>query len=197
MKLKHSLQRKTRIERVRIGATQKKILLLLLSGLALACTRSPKNVWCIIKKAEETWKEINKQEAERAVTALYESKLVESKTNSDGTTTLVLNEDGKKRALSYQVHDMKIARPRVWDKKWRIVIFDIPEDKRKTRDSLRQHLAYLGFYKLQQSVSVYPFDCRNEIEFLVELHDIRKYVRFIVSEYIDNELHLKRVFKIE
>ncbi len=197
MEQKDSLMRKSRIAQVHIGATQKKILLLLLSGFALSCTRSPKKMWRIIRGTQETWKEINKQNAERAITALYESRLIEGKKNANGTTTLVLNEKGKKRALTYQANNMEIARPKVWDKKWRVVVFDIPEDERDARDALRHHLTHLGFYKLQQSVAVYPFDCRNEIDFLVELHDIRKYVRFMVSEYIDNELHLKRFFNLE
>lgn len=181
----------------RLGAVQQKILLLLLGGFAIACTQSPTKQWRILKGIRENWKEIDKGTAERAIAALYESRLIEQKLNPDGTTTLVLSESGQKRALTYQTSAIKINPPPVWDRKWRIVVFDIPEDEREARDSLRKHLADLGFYKLQQSVSVHPFDCRNEIDFLVELHDIRKYVRYIVAEHIDNELVLKRFFNLE
>ncbi len=190
-------EKEAKQERLRIGPVQQKILLLLLGGLALSCTRPNKKSWNIIKGIGETWKDIDRQSVERAVSALYESRLLKSRDNPDGTTTLLLNEKGEKRALTYKAKDMKIAHPKVWDKKWRIVVFDIPEDEREARDSLRHHLTHLGFYKLQQSVAVYPFDCRNEIDFLIELHEIRKYVRFMVSEYIDNEAHLKKFFKLE
>ncbi len=181
----------------RLGAVQKKILLLLLGGFALACARSPGRQWRIIRGIHESWKDINKGTAERAIAALYESRLVEEKSNLDGTTTLILSENGKRRALTYQTRTMKIKPPRAWDRKWRVVMFDIPEDEREARDSLRGHLADLGFCKLQQSVAVHPFDCREEIDFLVELHDIRKYVRFMVAEHIDNQMDIMRFFNLE
>ncbi|MDO8593914.1 MAG: CRISPR-associated endonuclease Cas2 [bacterium] len=188
---------KLRKQGKRLGAVQQKILLLLLGGIALACARSAGKQWRIMRGMHESWKEIDKGTAERAIAALYESRLVEATRNTNGTTTLVLSENGKKRALTYQIRTMRIKPPRAWDKKWRVVIFDIPEDEREARDSLRKHLADLGFYKLQQSVAIHPFDCRDEIDFLIELHDIRKYVRFMVVEYIDNELEVKRFFNLE
>jgi DNA-binding transcriptional regulator PaaX len=109
----------------------------------------------------------------------------------------VLSENGKKRALTYQTRTMRITTPKVWDGKWRVVIFDIPEDERDARDSLREHLNRLGFYKLQQSVAIHPFDCRDEIDFVIELHAVRKYVRCMIVEQIDNERDIKRFFKLE
>lgn len=183
--------------RLRIGPRQQKMLLLLLSGLALSCSRSPKQSWHIIKGAQESWKEITKRAAEYAINKLYESKLLETRENADGTTTLVLSDAGKKKALTYQANNMKIDCAGIWDRKWRVVIFDVPEDEREARDALREHLESMGFFVLQRSVFVHPFNCQDEIDFLIELHDIRKYVRFMVVEYIDNEAHLKKFFKLE
>lgn len=197
MTRKQKSQKEAKETRLRIGPTQQKILLLLLGGFALSCSRSPKQSWSIIRGMHETWKDIEKQAADRAINALYASKLLEARENQDGTATLVLNEKGKKRALTYQAKNMKIARPPKWDKKWRVITFDIPEDEREARDALREHLEYMGFYILQRSVFVHPFDCRDQIEFLVELHDIRKYVRFMLVEYIDNEKDIKSFFKFQ
>lgn len=188
--------KENRRQKIRLGPVQQKILLLLLGGLALSCSRSPQKSWNIIKGMNETWKDINRQAAERAINALYETKLLQSRENRDGTTTLVLNEKGKKRALTYKTKDMKIEQPMVWDGKWRVIIFDIPEDKREMRDAIRNHLEHMGFYVLQRSVFAHPFDCRDQIEFLIELHEAREYVRFMVVEYIDNEPDLKHFFKL-
>ena len=57
-------------------------------------------------------------------------------------------------------------RSRVWDKKWRLVIFDIPEKKKPAREALREKLKDLGFAKLQDSVWVTPFPCENEIKLI-------------------------------
>ncbi len=144
----------------------------------------------------QTWKDIDKQAADRAIQALYMSNLVDARENPSGTITLTLNEDGKKRALTYRYKNIKIPKQMKWDRKWRLILFDIPEDEREARDTFRDHLVYMEFFCLQKSVWVYPFDCKNEIDFIVELLDIRKYVRFISADFIDNEEHIKRFFKL-
>lgn len=198
MRGKRALRKKEASEtRLRIGPVQQKVLLLLLGGLALSCSRSPRKNWRIIKGMREAWKDIDKRAAERAIAVLYATRLLTASENADGTTTLVLSDDGKKRALTYKASSMKIPRASLWDKKWRIVIFDIPEDEREARDAIREHLEHMGFFVLQRSVFVHPFDCKDEIDFLIELHDIRKYVRFLVAESIDNEPHLKKFFNLE
>ena len=92
---------------------------------------------------------------------------------------------------------MKIERPIIWDKLWRMFSFDIPEDKKVIRDGIREHFLKLGFYELHDSVFVYPFDCFKEVEYISELHDVRKHIRFILATHIDNAPHLKKFFRIE
>ena len=144
--------------RERFGPIQKKVLLLLLGGLALSCARSPKKQWQIIKGVHESWDGINKQAAERAIAALYESKLLEATENADGTTTLILSENGRKRALTYRIRYAKIKAVGPWDKKWRVILYDIPEDERESRDAFRDHLTELGVRKLQHSAGIHPAD---------------------------------------
>lgn len=45
-----------------------------------------------------------------------------------------------------------------WDRKWRIVIFDIEEKERFLRDSLRKKLRELGFGMIQESTWISPYD---------------------------------------
>ncbi len=188
-------RKQTRIQR-KIGPRQQKILLLLLGGLALGCSGSSRTSWKIIGAMRKEWENISRQNAERAINKLYESKLLVKKENTDGTTTLLLSEEGKKYALTYRAKDMKIAKPKEWDKKWRVVLFDIPEDERGARDAFRIHLTHMGFYGLQKSAAIYPFDCKNAIDFLVELHNIRSSVRFLIVDSVDNEAHLKKIFRL-
>jgi DNA-binding transcriptional regulator PaaX len=176
------------------GEVQRKILLLLLGGLALGLSHSPKTSFQIIKAISKEWKEIEKQSLRRAIKSLYQSKLIKEKENSDGTITLILTEKGKQKALTYNIDEMKIKKPTQWDKKWRIVLFDIPDKIRKTRDILRYHLKNLGFYEFQESVFIHPYDCKDEIDYLIEFYDIRRFVRFIIADSLDNELHLKNHF---
>jgi DNA-binding transcriptional regulator PaaX len=178
----------------RLGTTQKKILMLLSAGLALGLTRSPKTHWWILKQIPKEWRKINRQALERAINSLYTSHLVKEKDNRDGSTTLILSDNGRQRALKFNIENMKIREPTNWDGKWRIVMFDIPEKLKRLRDSLRLHFRELGLIELQKSVLVHPFPCDKEVEFILELYNARKYVRFVLAENIDNELYLKKKF---
>lgn len=178
----------------RLGETQRKILLLLLGGLALGLSGSPGRYFQILKSIEKEWREINRQSLKRAIKSLYESKLIKEGGNIDGTVTLVLSDKGKQKALTYDLGRMEIKKPKQWDQKWRVILFDIPETRKKIREILRFHLKKLRFYEFQKSVFIHPYDCKNEIDYLIEFYNIRKFVRFIVAESIDNELHLKKHF---
>jgi len=180
----------------RLGATQRKILLLITAGLALGLTRSPKKHWWILKQIPKEWKKVNRQSLERAINSLYRSHLVSEKHHRDGTTTLVLSENGKQRALRFNLDKLEIRKPPKWDKKWRIVMFDIPEKLRRLRDSLRLHFKEIGLIELQKSVFIYPYSCDKEIEFILEFYNARKYVRFVLADKIDNQLHLMKKFDL-
>jgi hypothetical protein len=181
----------------RMGIAKKKVLMLLFGGLALGLSGSPRTSWKVIGGMVKEWKELSRQAAERAVNSLYASKLVSVKENYDGTLTLVLSEDGRKKALRYNLNRMKIQKPSVWDKRWRMISFDIPEDEREARDAFREHLLNLGFYELHRSFFIYPFPCAQEIEYIIELYDLRKYVRVITATHIDNELAVKKFFGLQ
>src|SRR3989338_9290969 len=118
-------------KRIIIGTIQKKILLLLMAGLALGLTHSPKQHFRILKDIPKEWDKINQQALSRAISSLYKSKLVDEKYHRDGTVTLVLNEDGKKKALRFNLDNIKIKKSATWDSRWRIVMFDIPERLRR------------------------------------------------------------------
>ncbi|MEK7139813.1 MAG: hypothetical protein AAB805_00650 [Patescibacteria group bacterium] len=177
-----------------MGHVQKKILLLLLGGLALGLSGSPNRYFYILRTMKKAWKEIDEEKLRRSIRSLYQAKMVSEKSNLDGTVTITLTEKGKRRALTYDIENMSIPRPKKWDGKWRVVLFDIPEKYKKTRDLFRIHIRSLGFYEFQKSVFVHPFECIDEIEYLVKFHNIGSHVRFILAEAIDDETSLKHHF---
>lgn len=109
-----------------------------------------------------------------------------------------LTEKGRRKAGWLQIDRLAIKRPRKWDKKWRIVIFDISQLKKLYREAFRGRLKELGFRPLQKSVWVHPFECRDEIELLRDFFGLsEKELRFIISEDIGRDNWLKKVFKLE
>jgi len=83
-----------------------------------------------------------------------------------------------------------------WDKKWRIVIFDIPEKKKTAREYLRLFLKNNGFKLLQNSNWICPYGDFDEIQNFLKEEKIEKYVVLLVSDKISNELLFKRKFNL-
>lgn len=85
-----------------------------------------------------------------------------------------------------------------WDGLWRIIIFDISEDKKVAREVLRQKLKKFGFYHLQKSVFVFPYDCEKEITALADFFDARDSIECIIAKTLGNkEREIKIFFDLE
>ena len=99
------------------GRIQKKLLVLLMGGLALGLHRSLKQYFRIIGEMSEELKNIDKRELEAVIRSLYLSKLVSLKENRDGTATMVLEEGGRRIALKQNIEKMVVKKPASWDGK--------------------------------------------------------------------------------
>ncbi len=175
---------------------KQKILLLLMAGITLGLTKSPKNYFKLLDGLPKAWKEINRNKLARIVHEFYNDRIVDYKEKDDGTVNIVLTIEGQKRALRYKLDELEIKKPVKWDKKWRMVIFDIPEKKRKAREALRKKLKELDFKELQKSVFINPYECEDEINFIVEVFDIRPYVRFLRVDSFTNEEQFRLKFEL-
>ena len=113
---------------------------------------------------------------------------------ADGWIVKVLKK-GRRRYKEIEMSKLKLPRPVKWDGKWRMFIFDIPEEMRSRRDSLRDKLKSLGLYNIQRSVFVYPFDCRKEMAFVAGYFNLDKYTTYAEVCFSDIDRELKRHFK--
>lgn len=178
----------------RLGPTQKKVLLLLFGGVALSVAGTPKKYFGVIKSVADEWSKINEYSLNRAIKSLYESKLVEAREGENSLMTVVLSENGKKKALTYNMDTMTVKKPEIWDGKWRMIMFDIPNKRRKERDVLRSLLKQLGFIKYQESAFIIPYECKNEVDYVVEFFNLRQHVRLLEISSFDDDLALKKSF---
>lgn len=108
-----------------------------------------------------------------------------------------LTKQGKKKASWLQIDALKIKKPKKWDGKWRILIFDIPQLKRLHREALRGKLKELDFQLLQKSVWVCPFDCQAEIEVLRKFFALsEKEMRLIIAQDIGEDNQFRKHFQL-
>lgn len=73
---------------------------------------------------------------------------------------------------------------RVWDKKWRMVLFDIEETNKRIRERLRNKLRELGFGMLQKSVFISPYNVAQDFVEFVESLDLSEFIYVIQSSDI-------------
>lgn len=103
---------------------------------------------------------------------------------------------GKKRTLMRLLGELHIAPQDVWDKKWRLVIFDIPDDVKDARDALRHRLQAIGCYRLQESVFVSPFPCHKEVDFLTVLYGVSHHVYVAELTFLSDDRVLREHFPL-
>ncbi len=133
----------------------------------------------------------------RMLKRLNKQKYISVSNEGDGNVTVRITKQGMTRALSYKLESMVLQKPKKWDGKWRVVIFDIPEKHKGLRDVFRMRIGQLGLYQLQESVYVSPYSCFDEVEFLRELYGVSFTVRYIVASRIEDDEYLKQRFELD
>lgn len=87
----------------------------------------------------------------RSLKGLEDTGMVETHYSGQNTYTR-LTREGKRKAHSIKLeHTNALFNPN-WDGKWRIIILDLPEDRKSERDGLRYLLKKAGFVLLKNSV---------------------------------------------
>lgn len=131
----------------------------------------------------------------RSVAHLKKAKYVRSY-YKDGAEVIEITEKGKVRSLRYDFDGMKIKVPKRFDGIWRIVMYDIQEHKKRSRDTLAGKLKDLGFYQYQKSIFILPFQCKDEIDFMREHFFLGDSIHYIEATHVDNEDELKKKFEL-
>ncbi|MBU1091930.1 CRISPR-associated endonuclease Cas2 [Patescibacteria group bacterium] len=167
---------------------------LALGGFIAICFVAPN--FAQVAKLFDTKSSKDRWRLRRTLSNLTREKLVKISYNKKGEEIIKITGDGEKRILKYKYEDVKISIPKKWDKMWRLVMFDIPEIHKKARNALTFKLQDLGFYPLQKSVFILPYECRNETDFICEHFKIREFVNYFVLKDIENEGYLKEWFDL-
>jgi len=190
--------RRNRNKVVVSSPTKRKILLIIFSGVALSLIRSPRGYFKILGHLKSEWKSFDRHYLLTVIREFKNHRLLDYRESKDGMISLVLTERGRELTLSFQLDEMQIPRPASWDGRWRIVFFDIPEKFRERRDIFRNFLKQLGFIEIQKSVWVHPYPCKDQIDFAIEVFEVRVYARygelstFTLEEELLLRFHLKK-----
>lgn len=162
---------------------------LILVGAISIAGNSPhflSDIW----KGYQKWRKYPKKKLRDAFSSLLKQGYVEV-IEKNHQIFVTLTEEGRKKAGWLQIGALEIKKPKRWDGKWRLVIFDIAELKKIHREAFRGKLKELGFCQLQKSVWIYPYDCRAEIDLLRDFFGLnREELRLIVAEDVGSDRKL-------
>lgn len=132
----------------------------------------------------KAWKNINKRDLGKIIKRLEKQKMINMQERTNGKMSITITDKGRKRLLEYDFENLEI-RHKFRDGKWRLVMFDIPEDKRNTRDVFRRKLLQLDFIRLQDSVFASAYPCKKEIDFLCHYLGISDFVTLLSLHKIE------------
>src|SRR5687768_183744 len=99
----------------------------------------------------------------------------------EGRLILKLTKKGLDQAIL-----RKVLNSDKWDGKWRVVVFDIPEENRKIRNAFRSRLKLWKFESHQKSVWVSRKDILKEVKDLVKELGIKKWVTIFEADKVDD-----------
>lgn len=134
----------------------------------------------------------------------YQTKSALGRLAEKGLVTFI-EEDGKRyaritekgeRLLQMETERITIAKKRKWDRKWRVVIFDIPERRRSVRVRLKRFMEEYGFARLQDSVWIYPYDCEDLIALAKVDFRIGADVLYMIVERLERDTYMREHFNL-
>lgn len=114
-----------------------------------------------------------------------------------GKKKLLLTKKGEWFAARMGEGALAPKKPRRWDGKWRLLMFDVPENRKKSREQIRLTLSGLGFVRLQDSVWVYPYDCEDFITVLKVDLKVGKDMLYVLADRIENDKVLRAHFGLK
>lgn len=115
---------------------------------------------------------------------------------SGGKKCVRLTTKGEKFAALMGEGKLAPKKPKRWDGKWRMLIFDVPEKRKQARRRIREILHSIGFQRLQDSVWVYPYDCEDLVMIMKAELKIGKDVLYVIADAIEHDKVMRSHFDL-
>lgn len=122
----------------------------------------------------------------RSLKGLHDAGLVEYH-DSGQQEYARLTRDGRKKAHSLKLdEDTAVLNPN-WDGKWRIIMLDLPEERKSDRDGLRYLLKKAGFILLKNSVWISPHPFEHFFANIKKDLGLTTEIMIFVTDTLDSE----------
>jgi len=95
--------------------------------------------------------------------------------------------EGKTKLDTMTLEGEEALVPQTWDGFWRIILLDLPENRKSERESLRYLLKKAGFVCLKNSAWISPFPYEHLFTNIKRDLGLTTEMMIIVTEFIDEE----------
>lgn len=127
---------------------------------------------------------IDEAVAKRLITELKRQSLSEVSHDSHGTS-FRLTPKGIHRLQQAVISELSIPSQEVWDRHWRIIMFDVPTRHNRGRTQLTKQLKRMGFTMVRDSTWAYPYPCFTQLNQLVAYCNLQQFVTYAEISKID------------
>lgn len=177
-----------------VTATKVVLAVVALAGITFVMATAP-NIFQALGFFKKSKRYSNKQ-LRSAFYALKRRGFIETIKEDDDKIKIKITKKGKEKIKEFSIDALTIPKPTKWDKKWRIIIFDIPNRFNKAREALREKLKDLGFFQIQKSVWVHPYPCEDEILFIANTFQIEPFIEILIVEEFLHENKIRKHFNL-
>jgi DNA-binding PadR family transcriptional regulator len=151
-----------------------------LAGVAIVAPNATQGLKLILKRSKK--KDINHK---RVLAELKRQGLVHI-TKDEDRLHYAVTPAGAYRLQQLMLDEINIEIPQKWDKKWRIVCFDVPNNFSKQRAAFTDKLQRYDFVMLQKSTWVHPAPCFEQIEQLASHYNVLRYCTLLEVSRMDD-----------
>jgi hypothetical protein len=124
---------------------------------------------------------------------LKEKKLIKTIVK-DNEKFYEITQKGREKIAWDKIDEVTKRKTGNWDGYLRIVMFDVPEAKKSTREVVRKKLESIGFIQEQKSVFIYPFECKEEIDAISYFCSSSTYLKYLVVQIIEGQEEIIKKF---
>ena len=185
-------------------ASAKRVLLYIGAGTSIAAsllsprfgTTMAKEILREMNKENTNWKLFNTSYLKQTLRRLEKQNVIEVKV-INGQEAFCITRQGKSKLLNFTLDDLKISKPKKWDGKWRVILYDIEVGRKHEQEAMRRMVKKLGFYQVQKSVYIIPYPCFDEIEYLRSYFGIRAEIKYWLVEQIEDDSAYRTYFGLD
>lgn len=122
----------------------------------------------------------------RSLKGLREAGLIEH-VSSPQNEYARLTREGKKKVHSLELDSDTTLVNTSWDGLWRIILLDLPENRKNERESLRYLLKKAGFVCLKNSAWISPYPLEHLFLNIKKDLGLKAEMMIIVTQFVDEE----------